>query len=117
MPGENPHIGASTAWVWVVLVTSLPRVSVASVWMTIVVRPTWTGVEVNVTTPSLMPRMKFVFDSIVVVPAPTGRLFVAHNAPTESATAIKKPPCSAPIVVQTSGRQAAEQTTCSGDDA
>lgn len=65
--------GRRTAWAWVVAATrrSPTRTSVAT---TIVEPPTWTGVAVATTVPSVTPPRKFVDDEIVDVPeAPSGR--------------------------------------------
>ena len=49
---------------------------------------------VATTSPSRTPRKKLVFDSIVDVDAPSGRLRNAHTAPTLSARVISAPPWS-----------------------
>ena len=60
-----------------------------------------------------MPRKKFVFDSIVDVVAPGGRLRNAHTAPSVSANAMTTPPCSSPAVVHRSARHARRPVTSS----
>ena len=67
------------------------------------------------TCPSRTARKKFVFDSIVLVCAPSGRLRKAHTAPSASASAITAPPWSTPPAVVSSGAQASRPVTLSGE--
>jgi hypothetical protein len=75
------------------------------------VRPTCSGVATARAIPFLRARKKFVFDSMVVVAAPGGRLRNAHAAPTESASAISAPPCITSAVVHRSAAHASSPRT------
>lgn len=74
-------------------------------------RPTWSGVVVATAEPERIARKKFVFDSIVVVLAPSGRLRNAHTAPRVSASVINAPPCRTPPAVQRVGCHAMRPST------
>jgi hypothetical protein len=49
-----------------------------------------------------MPRKKLVFDSMVDVVAPSGKLRKAHQAPRVSARVMIAPPCKIPATVHRS---------------
>ena len=57
---------------------------------------------------------KFVFDSNVVVPAPSGRLSTVPTAPTVSAKAMTAPPWRIPGTVHISSRTVISASTRSG---
>src|SRR3954454_20067375 len=84
----DQHRHVSTACVCITSATGLPPASASSVCTTIDVRPTWSGRATASTWPALTGRKKFVFDSRVAVPAPSGRLRYAQIAPTLSARLI-----------------------------
>ena len=58
--------------------------------------------------------MNTVLDEMVLVPAPSGRLRKATAPPTESASAISVPPCSAPPAVVSRSCQRTVPTTVCG---
>src|SRR5260221_8312968 len=85
------------------------------VWQTTVVRPLCTGTASPTTrVPSGAPRMKLVFDSMVVVRAPCGMLRIAATAPSVSANAMIAPPCRLSPSVHRSLRTARRAITLSG---
>src|SRR5213592_1744890 len=103
---ENPprHQSTSTACVCTTSATRRPVASRTSVWTTIVRRPTCSGCVTASTWPLRTGAKKFVFDSMVEVPAPGGRFKKAQIAP----------PWSVPPLVQRSGAQARRPRTSSG---
>src|SRR5258707_1786708 len=85
------------------------------VCQTIVRRPRCTGIASPVTrVPSGAAGMKLVLLSIVVVPAPSGRLRIVPVAPSVSAKAMIAPPCNTAGRVHSSSRTGNSATTRSG---
>ena len=66
--------------------------------------PLCSGVATPRTLPERAAAKKLVFDSSVAVFCPAARLTTVPAAPMVSAKAISVPPCSAPLVVSSSGR-------------
>src|SRR4051794_18045946 len=82
---------------------------------TMVRRPRCSGVASAVTrVPTGAEAMKFVLLSIVVVPAPSGRLRNVPTPPSVSANAMIAPPCSTAGRVHRSSRTVISATTRSG---
>src|SRR5918996_1134964 len=106
---------ASTAWVCVTRATRRPSSSRRSVSTTIVRLPLCSARAVAWTWPPRTAAKKFVFDSIVAVPAaPSGRLRKASRPPAESARPISAPPWRMPPAVQRLSSQASRAVTSSG---
>src|SRR3990170_2812727 len=91
--------------------SSLPAASVTRVCQTCVRLPLCSGVDSARTVPERAAAKKLVFDSRVAVFCPGARLTTVPAAPTVSANAISVPPCSAPLVVSSSGRISSSATT------
>src|SRR6185436_7537450 len=98
-------------WVWMVSERSLPLASVTRVCQTWVRLPLCSGVASARTVPARAAAKKLVLDSSVAVLWPCARLTTVPAAPTVSANAISVPPCSAPVVVSSSGRISSSATT------
>src|SRR5918992_1493762 len=96
--------------VWIVSESSLPLASVTRVCQTWVRLPLCSGVASARTTPWKAAAKKLVFDSSVAVFCPGARLTTVPAAPIVSANAISVPPCSAPVVVRSSGRISSSAT-------
>src|SRR5687768_294446 len=96
--------------VWIVSESSLPLASVTRVCHTCVRLPLWSGVASARTTPANAAAKKLVFDSSVAVFWPAARFTTVPAAPMVSANAISVPPCTAPVVVRSSGRSSSSAT-------
>jgi hypothetical protein len=82
-----------TSWVCVTRATSRPSGVATRVCQIIVRRPRWIGVASPTTrVPTGAGATKLVLLSIVVVPAPCGKLRIVPTAPSVSANAITAPP-------------------------
>ncbi len=92
-----------------------PRREVTWVCQTIVRLPRCNGTHSPVTfVPTGAGAKKLVFDSIVVVLAPSRRLSIVAHAPRVSANAINAPPCKTGGDVQRSARTSISACTRSG---
>src|SRR5262249_32987986 len=113
LPVAGDEHQVSTACVCITTATGLASASARSVWTTIDVRPTCSGLDTASTCPPRTARKKFVFDSIVAVLAPSGRLRNAQIAPRLSASPMRAPPCRTPPAVHRSGAQSRRPRTSS----
>src|SRR6266516_7352255 len=110
---RSRHQSTSTACVCTTSATRRPVASRTSDCSTIVRRPTWSACVTASMWPLRTGAKKFVFDSMVEVPAPGGRFKKAQIAPSVSASAMIAPPCNVPPLVQRSGAQARRPRTSS----
>src|SRR5215831_3858156 len=101
----------STACVCIVSDSILPDSSVTRVCHTMVLLPLCSGVASARMVPPFPAAKKLVFDSIVAVAAPSGRLRIVAVPPTASARAISVPPCTVPRMVQRLGRMSSSAIT------
>src|SRR5215831_7111555 len=108
---ESSDYLVSTACVCIVSDSSFPDSSVTRVCHTMVLLPLCSGVASARIVPPFPAAKKLVFDSIVAVAAPSGRLRIVAVPPTASASAISVPPCTVPRMVHRRGWISSSATT------